>query len=68
MSIFDAGEREGLKGCVHASIGLLAALCAGYNALAYLRRGESRLLVNALAYAALTAVEIEHTQHHRRAA
>lgn len=61
-----AGEREGVKGLVHAALGGLAALCLGYNATAYLVRRERHLLYNTCIYAALTWLEVRQVQRHWR--
>lgn len=62
--IFDSGDREGLKLSVHGALGLLALTCLGYNAIAFCRRGEQHLAVNAVLYAALVALEVRKVQHH----
>lgn len=56
--ILDAGSHEPLKAAVHGTVCGLAALCATYNALAWLARRDRHLAINAVAYVALTAWEI----------
>ena len=64
MSLFDSGECEALKCSVHASLGLFGLLCLGYNAIAYVRRGQAHLGVNTVVYAALVAYEVAKTRTH----
>lgn len=65
MSLFDSGQREGLKGAVHGALGLLALVCCGYNVIAWARRRDTHLAVNASVYGALTAYELAKVLHHR---
>lgn len=66
MTLFEPGSREGLKGVVHTILLLCAIVCAVYNAVAWLRRRERHLGVNAWMYLGLTAVEWAHVRHHWR--
>lgn len=66
MSLFHSGEREHLKAGVHAAIGVLSLLCAGYNVIAWTQRRERHLAVNTLAYACLTVWEGVKVRHHAR--
>ncbi len=63
-SVFDSGERENLKLAVHASLGLLALLCAGYNMVALCRRREGHLAMNVLLYGGLVWLESRKCGHH----
>lgn len=64
MTILESGQRESLKGTVHASLGTLAALCTLYNAAAFLQRRQAHLAVNAVLYGLLTGWEAVKVQHH----
>lgn len=64
MNILRSGEHEGVKLAVHGSLGLLAALCAGYNLLAYLKRREPHLALNTGLYGSIVAIEIKKCAHH----
>lgn len=65
MSLFDNGQCERLKGGVHGALGLLALVCCGYNVIAWVRRRDHHLAVNAGVYGALTAYETAKVLHHR---
>jgi hypothetical protein len=58
------GEKEALKGAVHASGGVLAALMAAYNIAAFCYRRERHLGVNAIVYTLATLWEVKQTSHH----
>lgn len=60
------GEHERIKSAVHGTMLAMALLSAGYNWLAYWRRGQSHLLKNALLYSCLVGLEIRHTACHLR--
>lgn len=65
MPVLCVGSCEGLKAGVHATLGLLVAVCAVYNACAYLFvRREPHLAVNAVIYTAAIAWEGHHVRHH----
>ena len=64
LSILESGERETLKGTVHALALLLAAFIGLYNMTAWLQRREQHLAVNTLVYAALVLFECRHVKHH----
>lgn len=66
MRLFDAGAFESLKGWTHAALSGLAFVCLGYNALAWLQRGERHLLINFAIYGALIAWEAYLCAHHWR--
>jgi hypothetical protein len=63
--MFQSGQAEPLKLAVHGSMGLLAALCCGYNAVAFALRREGHLAVNVALYGTLVALEARKVQHHR---
>lgn len=62
--LLNSGEHETLKGSVHAALGLLAGVCAAYNVLAWAKRRETHLAVNAAIYGALVALECRKVAHH----
>lgn len=59
-----AGESEAAKGGIHATIAGLAATCAMYNGIAWIKRREPHLAVNAVLYALLWGFETYQTHHH----
>lgn len=59
-----SGQKEALKGAVHASGGLLAGLMAAYNIAAWCYRRERHLGVNAMVYTIATLWEVRQTSHH----
>ena len=61
-----SGEREDVKGAVHAATGLLALVMATYNATAWCYRRQPHLGYNAIIYTAVVAFEIKQTLHHLR--
>jgi hypothetical protein len=54
-----------VKYAVHGGLFALAAICAGYNAVAYVLRGQTHLARNAAVYLALSALELTQMEHHR---
>lgn len=64
FAILYVGQCEPLKAMVHGVLLGTVALCALYNAAAWLRRREHHLGVNAVIYTAATAWELLHTQQH----
>jgi hypothetical protein len=58
------GEREMLKGTVHAAGVVLAATMAAYNIAAWCYRREQHLGVNAVVYSLAVLWEIKQTSHH----
>jgi hypothetical protein len=64
LEILNCGSCEAVKFGVHAATLGLALVMSAYNAAAWLRRREQHLAVNALLYAALTALEQHHVLHH----
>jgi hypothetical protein len=59
-----SGEREGVKGAVHAAGGTLAAVMAVYNIAAWCYRRERHLGINAIVYTAAILWEIKQTSRH----
>lgn len=63
--LFHPGESEPLKLAVHGGLFTLAAVCAGYNAVAWILRGDAHLARNAAIYTALSALELAQMERHR---
>ena len=59
-----SGEREAVKGAVHALGGVLAATMAAYNIAAWCYRRERHLGVNAIVYTLAIMWELKQTTHH----
>lgn len=55
-----------LKAGVHGTLAALAALCCLYSLVAYLRRRETHLAINATLYGLWTAYEVFETAEHVR--
>ena len=66
MSLTDPGTHELVKASVHGALWGLAAICTGYNGLAFYRRGETHLAVNTVFYTAVLAWEVKKILHHLR--
>jgi hypothetical protein len=64
LEILYVGRCEPLKAFVHGVLMGSVALCALYNAAAWLRRRDNHLAINAVLYTAATAWEYRHTQQH----
>ena len=64
LKVLKCGNCEPLKLGVHGLALGLAAVCALYNAAAWVSRREHHLAVNAVLYAALIAFERQHVSHH----
>jgi TM2 domain-containing membrane protein YozV len=62
--LVDHGHAELFKAGIHFGIFGLAAMCLGYNAMAFGQRGERRLLVNTILYAAALAFETNQIVRH----
>jgi hypothetical protein len=62
--LFYPGKSEGVKLAVHGGLLALSTLAAGYNLIAWVRRGESHLARNAAVYAALAVLETVQVEHH----
>lgn len=61
-----SGSCEGVKGSVHAVVGLLLVLCTGYNFFAYRQRQEKHLRRNAVIYFAGAIYEGVQVARHCR--
>ncbi len=59
-----SGEREGLKGLVHGTAGVIAATMAAYNIAAWCFRRERHLGLNSIVYTLALAWEVKQTMHH----
>ena len=64
--LFYPGKAEPLKLAVHGGLFALAAVCAGYNLVAWALRGDRHLARNAAIYGALSALELSQMERHRR--
>jgi hypothetical protein len=58
------GERECVKGTVHAAGVVLAGMMAAYNIAAWCYRREQHLGINAVVYSLAVLWEIKQTAHH----
>ena len=63
--LFHPGEAEGVKYAVHGGLFALAAVCAGYNAIAWALRGDTHLARNTAVYLAISALELAQMERHR---
>jgi hypothetical protein len=64
LDVLYVGQCEPLKASVHGLLLITAAVCAAYNAAAWLRRREPHLAVNAVLYSAAVCWEARHVQGH----
>lgn len=64
QTLLCVGQCEPLKAGVHGVLMAVAALCAAYNAAAWLKRREPHLAVNVVLYSATVVWELNHVQHH----
>lgn len=64
LDVLYVGNNEPLKAGVHGLLLFTAAVCAAYNAAAWLRRREPHLAVNAVLYTATVWWEAYHVQGH----
>jgi hypothetical protein len=64
MVVLDSGRCEPMKAAVHGVLLVTAAVCAAYNAAAWLKRRQRHLAVNAIVYSAAVFWERCHIQHH----
>jgi len=62
----NSGEREDVKGAVHAIAGGLALVMATYNVSAWCYRRQGHLAANGVIYSLVVAWEIKQTLHHLR--
>lgn len=58
------GNHEALKCTVHGAAGVLAAVCAAYNATAWGFRRDPHLRVNTIVYTLAVIWELKQTLHH----
>ena len=59
-----SGEREEIKGGVHAVACAVAMVMAGYNIAAWHFRHQRHLGINAVVYSLAVAWEVKQTLHH----
>jgi hypothetical protein len=62
--MLNVGRCEPLKAAVHGVLLATAAVCAAYNAAAWLKRRQRHLAINAIVYTAATIWEHAHVRHH----
>jgi hypothetical protein len=62
--MLDVGECEPLKAAVHGVMLATVAVCAVYNAAAWLKRRQRHLAVNAVVYGIAVWWERAHVMHH----
>ena len=66
MAIVHNGTAEDFKAHYHATLGVLVAVAAVYNACAWWQRRESHLAVNTCVYALGAGYEVAQTLRHLR--
>lgn len=62
--MLNVGSCEPLKAAVHGLVLATVAVCAAYNAAAWLKRRQRHLAINALVYSAAVWWEHTHVRHH----
>jgi hypothetical protein len=62
--MLDVGRCEPLKAAVHGVLLATVAVCAVYNAAAWLKRRQPHLAINAVVYGAAVVWEHAHVMHH----
>lgn len=62
--MLNVGRCEPLKAAVHGVLMATVAICAAYNAAAWLKRRQPHLAVNAIVYTTATLWEHAHVLHH----
>jgi hypothetical protein len=62
--MLDVGECEPLKAAVHGVLLATVAVCAAYNAAAWLKRRQRHLAINAVVYGIAVWWERAHVMHH----
>ena len=62
--MLDVGECEPLKAAVHGVLLATVAVCAAYNAAAWLKRRQRHLAINAVVYGIAIWWERAHVMHH----
>ena len=64
IKVLNPGKCEPLKAAVHGVLFATAAVCAAYNAAAWVRRRQRHLAINAVVYSAAVIWERCHVAHH----
>lgn len=64
ITVLNPGKCEPLKAAVHGILFATAAVCAAYNAAAWVRRRQRHLAINAVVYSAAVLWERCHVAHH----
>jgi hypothetical protein len=62
--MLDVGQCEPLKAAVHGVLLATVAVCAAYNAAAWLKRRQRHLAFNAVVYGLAVCWEHSHVRHH----
>ena len=62
--MLNVGECEPLKAAVHGVLLATVAVCAAYNAAAWLKRRQRHLAINAVVYGLAVWWERAHVMHH----
>ena len=62
--MLEVGQCEPLKAAVHGVLLATVAVCAVYNAAAWLKRRQPHLAINAVVYGAAVLWEHAHVMHH----
>jgi hypothetical protein len=62
--MLDVGQCEPLKAAVHGVLLATVAVCAAYNAAAWLKRRQRHLAFNAVVYGLAVWWEHSHVRHH----
>ncbi len=62
--MLNVGQCEPLKAAVHGVVLATVAVCAVYNAAAWLKRRQRHLAINAIIYGAACLWEHSHVMHH----
>lgn len=62
--MLNVGNCEPLKAAVHGVVLATVAVCAVYNAAAWLKRRQRHLAINAIIYGAAVLWEHSHVMHH----
>lgn len=67
FDVLNTGHCEPLKAGVHGVLLATVALCAAYNAAAWLKRRQRHLAINFFVYSAAVLFERRHVQQHLKA-
>jgi hypothetical protein len=62
--MLDVGQCEPLKAAVHGVLLATVAVCAAYNAAAWVKRRQRHLAINAVVYGLAVCWERAHVMHH----